>query len=97
MSDKIYKADIRVPTSEQYAYLEIHVEDTEEGILEAYRGFTAKVKAGEGIPDKDFNGFIDRQLEGKNGSEDIPLYESMSAEQQKVVQIIKRSKKRLSK
>jgi hypothetical protein len=100
------KVEHRIPTT-QFGYISVYIEPGESlndevmidlmndhtNLLRAYNGSQTP----SGIPDKDFSGFIDRQMEGKNGSEDIPLYESMSPDQQKVVQIIKRSKKRLTK
>ncbi len=89
----IYRATIRIPTAEPYAYLEITVEDTSEGILEAYRGFTELVRVKGGIPDKDFDRFIDSYLLGEKNH--VEEYQKMSDDQKKTVQIIKRSLARL--
>ena len=42
------KATLRIPTAEQYAYIEVEVEDTPEQIVELYQRFTALVKNGAG-------------------------------------------------
>lgn len=68
MKDKqtLQKATLRVPTAEQYAYIELHVEDTPEGILEAYNRITGLVKAQEnGLPQKEWNELLDNYLLGK--------------------------------
>lgn len=89
----IYRATLRIPTAEQYAYIEITVEDTPESILDAYRDFTRKVKGSEGLQEKDFSKFIDQYLLGQ--SNHVEEYQKMSDEQKRTVQIIKRSLARL--
>lgn len=93
MSDPKYKARLRIPT-EMYAYIEVDVEDTPEGILEAYRGFVALTKVGVGLPPKEMNAFIDSYLLGEmNGLGEV--YEKMSESQKDVAQTIKRSLARI--
>lgn len=94
MSDQIYKAVIRVPTPEQYAFLEIHHEGTMEALHEAYTAATAMFKHGEGLQDVLFDQFIQNQISGlPNKLED---YNKMSLEQQRYVQINKRAIKRIN-
>lgn len=63
---KLQKATLRVPTAEPYAYIELHVEDTPEGILEAYNLITGLVKAQEnGLPQKEWNELLDNYILGK--------------------------------
>ena len=45
-SKKTYKAQLRIPTAEQYAYMEVTVEGTAEEIIEAYHEITKKYKNG---------------------------------------------------
>lgn len=91
------KIKLHIPT-EQFGFCEIEVDEVSpESVQETYRQYSSAFKAKDGVSEKEFSQFIDRQLEGKNGSEDIPLYESMSDDQKRVVQIIKRAKKRAAK
>lgn len=91
MNEKTYIATIRIPT-DTYAYIEIEAEGTPDELLEIQREF--KRTHGPGLPDADFRNVIDEYLWG-NGSMSSSDYESMNAEQQTIIQTIKRSKKRL--
>ena len=77
----------------QFEYLAFEVEGTPEAAVEAYRALQVAFKGGEGLPEKEFNAFLDRQLMGETNH--VEEYQLMSAEQQKVVQTIKRSLKRI--
>lgn len=63
-----FKARIRVPTAEPYAYLEIDAEGSPEAIFSAYERFNALVKVGAGLPDKEWRGCLDKYLAGKGMS-----------------------------
>lgn len=72
---------------------EFDCEMTPDEAVEAYRALQRAYKGGDGLPEKDFNAFIDRYLLGdKNHVEE---YQLMNKEQQNVCQIIKRSLKRI--
>lgn len=90
-----YKATLRIPTSEQYAYIEVQVEDTPEAIVSAYCEFTAMVKPQVGISTKDFNSSLDQYL--KDGTGRTEVFHAMSPTQKEVFQCIKRSLTRLEK
>ena len=86
---KIFKATLRVPTAEQYAFCEIELEDTAENIADAYYELTRTFKPKEGLSDKDFNEFLENQALG-NDKNHIETYNLMSEEQKKQVQCNKR-------
>lgn len=88
-----FKASIRVPTTEPYAYLEIEAEGSPEAILEAYERFNSLVKRGKGLEAKEYDKFIERQLLGETNV--LEQYNAMSEDQQRTVQIIKRALKRI--
>lgn len=88
------KATLRIPT-EMYAYIEVEIEkDTAEEVIEEYNRITRLYKGGVGLTDKQFNAVLDEYLSTgsiRNGSE----YE-FNAEQNCVIQAVKRSIKRLA-
>ncbi len=90
-----YKAQLRIPTTEQYAYIEVTVEATPSGIYDAYQELTDMFKAKEGLPQKDFNAALDRYL--KDGTGETETYLKMSPKQQQVFQEIKKAFKRIEK
>ncbi len=85
--DKL-KAVIRVP-SEQYAFIEVEVEETPERILEIHDQFLKAVKPQEGIADKEWRTALDRYL--TNNDMDADVYASMSPTQKLIIQEIKKS------
>lgn len=89
-----YKATLRVPTAEQYAYIELHLEDTLEALHEAYNAATGMFKHGDGLPDSEFDHFIQKQISGEPNM--MSDFNRMSPEQQKYVGIIKRAVKRIN-
>ncbi len=88
------KVTLRLPTNDQYAYLEADVEvfNIEQALTE-YERIMRLIKGGEGLDEKEFNSFIDAQLMGE--SNHIDQYEKASAEQKKFIQILKRALKRI--
>ena len=93
MTDRIYEAELHVPV-EQYGFIAVKVNDTAGGLIEAYRAISEANRTGEGLSNEEFDAFIQRQVSGQpNHIED---YNSMSQEQQKYVQIIKRAIKRIN-
>lgn len=88
------KTTLRLPTKDQYAYIELELEDmTVPQAVEAYESAMALLKPQEGITDKDFNAFLDRQIMGE--ANHVEEYNRMSDEQKKIVQTIKRTLKRI--
>lgn len=88
------KATLRIPTYEQYAYIEVEAEGTAEEILHQYQEVTLLVKGGTGLPDKDFSAVLDRYLWG-DGHMEADEYATMNLDQQSIIQVIKRSRKRV--
>lgn len=64
MTAIISKATLRIPTDEQYAYVEIDVTGTPSEILEQYNTLTGLVKANDGLPVKEWNAIVDAYLLG---------------------------------
>lgn len=86
--NRLYEATLRIPT-EQYAFIEIKVHDTPEGIQEAMRAFKRLATVQSGIDAKEYDKFIERQLLGETNV--LEQYNAMSEDQQRTVQIIKRA------
>jgi len=82
------KADIRIATKE-YCYIEFQVEGTMEEIFEEHRKALQMNMNQTGIADRDYNGFIDRQLSGE--ANHVETYQAMSDLQKFAVQVIKRA------
>lgn len=89
-----FKAQLRIPT-EMYSYIEVSVEGEPEDIVSAYREFTDLVKPKEGVTSKDFNSFLDAQLNGQGG--DTEIYTAMSERQKLVIQEVKKALNRIVK
>lgn len=84
------KTTYRIPMNEQYAYIEI---EGDEGSFEEayakYQSITKMVKGGAGLPDKEFDAFVQRQIMGEaNHTDDL---ERLNIEQAKMMQILKRA------
>lgn len=56
------KATLRIPTEEQYAYIELQMDvESEDAAVEAYKRVTGLVKAqAGGLPQKDWNRLLDQ-------------------------------------
>lgn len=89
------KATLRIPTKEQYAYIEVEMEGSQEEIMEKYNEMTKAVFGGFGLERLEFNKVIDTYL--TKGTIESSQYESLSKEQQDIIQEIKRSFARLNK
>lgn len=92
-----YKATLRIPAKEPYAYIEVQVDGEPETIVEGYNYFTKlinnpTVQAG-GLDRLDFNKALDQYLLDK--SMDSDAYEKMSDSQKAVVQELKKAFKRI--
>lgn len=87
------KIKLHIPT-EQYGFVEIEPEtDDPHAVAGIYQQFSGAFKVNEGIPDKEFDAFIQRQLLGQ--SNHVEEYQAMSPEQKKYVQINKRALNRI--
>lgn len=76
----------------QYEFLEQEFEGTTEEAVEAYKELQGAWKGGEGLPQKEWNEWLDSYLAGKPGS--IDDWNQMSDFQKQVVNEIKKSRKR---
>lgn len=90
------KTTYRIPTKEQYSYVEVEYDESldEEEIARRYFILTEALKPKVGVSQKEFNGFLDAQL--KNVGGDIEVYNRMSTEQKSVVQEVKKAIKRVT-
>lgn len=91
------KITLRLPTKDQYAYIEVESEaDSIEDAYEAYKEAMKMIQGGNtgGLPPKEWNAWLDGYLNTKTG--DAEQYAAMSPEQQRVIQEIKRSLKRIT-
>lgn len=89
------KAHLRLPTGDQYAYIEIETEvNSIEDAVVGYNGAMRLIKPSEGLPDKEFDAFLERQLLGEGN--DVNEWEKMSPEQKKYIQANKRALNRIS-
>lgn len=90
---EVFKATSRIPTV-QFGYIEIEHSGAIEDIVEEHRLMLRSYQGGEGLPDKDFNRFLDTYLNSNKG--ELEVYNKMSPEQQNIIQTIKRSLKRIT-
>jgi hypothetical protein len=83
-----------IPT-EQYGFVELHHDTTNaHEVAHEYKEFQDAFKSGQGIPVKDFDAFVERQLLGEHN--ELETYLQMSDEQKQIVQVNKRALKRIS-
>lgn len=85
------KTKIRIP-SQQYAFIELEIEETPERILEIHDEFINLVKPKEGLSDKEWRAALDKYLD--DGTMEADAYAQMSRLQTYVIQEIKKSIKR---
>lgn len=92
------KYTLRIPTTEQYAYIEFNgdVDAAEEAVV-AYREITKMVTGGVGMDTRDFNKVLDELMVKNSISGDPGMMEQMNIEQQSIIQAIKRSRARTNK
>lgn len=85
-------ADIRIPTADQYAYIELKGFEGSEGeILAKYQEMRSLVVGGVGMEPREFNGILDELLVSHKITGDPGMMESMNLDQQMIIQAIKRS------
>lgn len=89
------KTTIRIPTKEQYAFIELEVDETPERVVEIYNEYTALVNQTDvgGLDPKSWRESLDRYL--KQGDMEADKYDGMSKAQKYVIQEIKKAFKRL--
>src|ERR1700733_12554855 len=87
------KAILRLPTLEQYAYIECEFEGTEEEIVDEYKKLKMLVTGSVGLDTKDFNRVLDKYIWGDETML-ADEYAVMNLEQQNIVQPIKRTRAR---
>ncbi len=83
---------LRIPTLDQYAYIEVEFEGTTDEAIEEYNRLTQKIKGGVGLVRPSFNKILDKYLIEETMSADD--YGAMSLDQQTIIQEIKKSKAR---
>ena len=89
------KITYRLPTRDQYGYVEIEIEKenpTPTEVMETYEELMAEVRKDKSLSSREFNTFVDNYLTG--GTITTDEYDSMSNGQKEIIQVIKRSKAR---
>lgn len=83
---------LRVPTSEQYAYIEFEFEGDRFDAVDEYKRLTEYVRngPGSGLPEREYNKFLEDQIAQTGIPNGAELYGKMSLFQQATVQDIKR-------
>lgn len=91
------RTEIRIPT-DQYAYVSIFLEDATPQEIKLKYDEVRAVMNNTPLPDNTFNEYLCKKIDddlGGNGL-DPNWYETLSKEQQAVIQSLKKFKKRLS-
>lgn len=96
------KITYRIPTKDQYAFLEVEESERPDhdvrAIREVYDELISIFRNGEGLPVKDFNRCIDSYVkDGKLPIDGQSLWQDMSFQQKTVIDELKKSIKRLNK
>ena len=81
------KITYRISPGKQFEYIEKQEEGdfSDDTIAAKYNSLSNVFKSGEGLPEAEFDAFIQRQISGE--SNDVNDWEKMSKEQQKFVQV----------
>lgn len=95
------KVTLRIPTADQYAFIELVFENDTlggenfgpEDVFIEYQRFTEVFKPKDGIAAKTFDTFVEKQLLGSGNN--VDTYNAMSLPQKTFVQIVKRALKRI--
>lgn len=88
------KYELRVPTNEQYAYINCLFEGTHEDAVAEYNRLTKLIHGGFGLDDKAWNKALDGYL--RDGSMSAEDHENMSKEQAWMIHEIDKSTSRLN-
>lgn len=87
---------LRIPTSEQYAYVEICFDPQEEmtadNVRKAYDEYTLAFRGKQGLSEREFNDFLDNVM--NDGNNHIDALEKLNDIQEYVYQSLKRAKAR---
>jgi len=87
------KSKLRIPTAEQFAFIEVDFEGTPQETVSAYREITDMVQSKYGMERLEFNKVLDKYLETNTMTSE--QYEEMSNRQKDVIQELKKAFKRL--
>lgn len=98
------KQILRLPTADQYAYIELELGDSEvltddlihESITN-YNRAMGQIKGNPGITEKYFNAILEEYLTTKTIRNGQEIYEKLSPNQRNTIQDIKRTYQRLKK
>lgn len=85
---------LRVPATEQYAYIESEFEGTMEDAIAEYRRLTLLMKGGDGLDAKEWNAALDAYM--NNGSMSPELHERMNKAQQWMIHELDKSVSRIN-
>jgi hypothetical protein len=88
---------VRVPTADQYAYIEVQATGTREEIHGIYQEFMTMVRGGNGLEPKEFNAILDEYLVTNKITGDPGMVSAMNIDQSSIIQAIKRSRARTNK
>jgi hypothetical protein len=92
------KFTLRIPTADQYAFVEIGIEGEDLSIVkQVYDEATAMFKGSDGLEAKEFNAIIDELLTTNKISGDPGVMSEMNLDQNSIIQAIKRSRARTNK
>lgn len=92
----IKKAVLRIPTKEQYAYIEVETTGSPEQIKSEYDELTALMNNTIGVSEQSFSEYIINLMNSELTKwGDVDYYQSLSQPQKNIVQSIKRFYKRL--
>lgn len=83
------KFDLRIPTSEPYAYIECHFEGTEQEAYEKYSELIGICRGGVGLPEKEWRQALDAYLSGSGCTPEV--FYKMNLAQQVMIQELKKS------
>ena len=92
MQDKKLKGTIRIP-KDQYAFIEVECEGTQQELEEIYDSFNGGISLREELMSAEFRPIIYKYLTTVAMTEEE--YNSLTFSQQQVIQLLKRSFKRI--
>lgn len=89
------KHTLRIPTQDQYAFIESELEGTAEEAVAEYRKMTSLVRFGDGLETDEWNRVLGVYLTSR--SMKAEEYEAMNQFQQGMIQELKKAFKRITK
>ena len=96
MNDNLPVNTLRIPTNEQYAYIEIEFFGTPEDAISEYNRLTKLVKGGTELPRAQFNEILEKMIKGESVGNSVETWEGMSQFQQDVCKQIKLAHTRIN-